>query len=64
MTTYLGMVIGITALALSVYCFCAWVGRCGEAGAGAVAGITRIFGFLIFAVAVQLVWDGAAEFGK
>ena len=23
-----------------------------------------IFGFLIFAVAVQLVWDGAAEFGK
>jgi small neutral amino acid transporter SnatA (MarC family) len=32
-------------------------------GPGAVAGITRIFGFLIFAVAVQLVWDGVADFG-
>ena len=31
-------------------------------GPGAVAGITRIFGFLIFAVAVQLVWDGVADF--
>jgi multiple antibiotic resistance protein len=65
MTTYLGMVIGITALALSVYLFLRLGGPLvARLGPGAVAGITRIFGFLIFAVAVQLVWDGVAEFGK
>jgi multiple antibiotic resistance protein len=65
MTTYLGMVIGITALALSVYLFLRLGGPLvARLGPGAVAGITRIFGFLIFAVAVQLVWDGIAEFDK
>lgn len=28
----------------------------------AVGAISRIFGFLILAIAVQLVWDGVAEF--
>jgi small neutral amino acid transporter SnatA (MarC family) len=27
-----------------------------------VGAINRIFGFLILAIAVQLVWDGMAEF--
>ncbi len=65
MTTYFGIVIGITALALSVYLFLRLGGPLvARLGPGMVAGITRIFGFLIFAVAVQLVWDGVAEFGK
>src|SRR5450432_4215124 len=65
MTTYMGMVIGIAALALSVYLFLRLGGPLvARLGPGAVAGITRIFGFLIFVVAVQLVWDGAADFGK
>jgi multiple antibiotic resistance protein len=65
MLTYLGMVIGITALAISVYLFLRLGGPLvAKLGPGAVAGITRIFGFLIFAVAVQLVWDGVAEFGR
>lgn len=65
LTTYVGMVIGIAALALSVYLFLRLGGPLvAKLGPGAVAGITRIFGFLIFAVAVQLVWDGAADFGK
>ncbi len=61
--TYLGLVIGIAALALSVYLFLRLGGPLvAKMGPGAVAGITRIFGFLIFAVAVQLVWDGLADF--
>ncbi len=60
---YLGMVIGIVALGLTVYMFL-WLGgplvkRLGPSGMGA---ITRIFGFLILAIAVQLVWDGVADF--
>jgi multiple antibiotic resistance protein len=63
MTTYLGMVIGIAVLGLSVYLFLRLGGPLvARLGPGAVAGITRIFGFLIFAVAVQLVWDGIADF--
>ena len=63
MITYLGMVIGIAALGLSVYLFLRLGGPLvAKLGPGAVAGITRIFGFLIFAVAVQLVWDGVADF--
>jgi len=61
--TYLGMVIGIAALGLSVFLFLRLGGPLvAKLGPGAVAGITRIFGFLIFAVAVQLVWDGVADF--
>jgi small neutral amino acid transporter SnatA (MarC family) len=32
-------------------------------GPGAVGAINRIFGFLILSIPVQLVWNGAAEFG-
>jgi multiple antibiotic resistance protein len=31
-------------------------------GPGAVGAINKIFGFLILAIAVQLVWDGVADF--
>ena len=31
-------------------------------GPGAVGAINRIFGFLILAIAVQLVWNGVADF--
>jgi multiple antibiotic resistance protein len=60
---YLGLVIGIVAVGLTVYLFL-WLGgplvkRLGPSGMGA---ITRIFGFLILAIAVQLVWDGVADF--
>lgn len=60
---YLGMVIGIVALGCSVYLFL-WLGgplvkRLGPSGMGA---ITRIFGFLILSIAVQLVWDGVMDF--
>jgi len=60
---YTGMVIGIVAIGLSVYMFLSLGGplvkRLGPSGMGA---ITRIFGFLILAIAVQLVWDGVADF--
>jgi multiple antibiotic resistance protein len=61
--TYLGMVLGIAGLGLAVYLFLRLggplVARLGPTGAGA---INRIFGFLILAIAVQLIWDGLAEF--
>lgn len=60
---YVGMVIGIVALGFTVYLFLCLGGplvkRLGPSGMGA---ITRIFGFLILAIAVQLVWDGVADF--
>jgi small neutral amino acid transporter SnatA (MarC family) len=31
-------------------------------GPGAVGAINKIFGFLILAIAVQLVWNGIADF--
>jgi multiple antibiotic resistance protein len=63
LTSYLGMVIGITVLAVSVYLFLRFGGPLvGRLGPGAVGAITRIFGFLILAIAVQLIWDGVADF--
>lgn len=50
--SYLGMVIGIAAVALTVFLFF-YMGA-----------INKIFGFLILAIAVQLVWDGVADFGS
>ncbi len=61
--SYVGMVIGIVALGLTVYLFLQlggpFVNRLGPSVMGA---INRIFGFLILAIAVQLVWNGAADF--
>lgn len=61
--SYLGMVFGIAALAVVVYLFLRLggplVARLGPTATGA---INRIFGFLILSVAVQLIWDGLAEF--
>jgi multiple antibiotic resistance protein len=61
--SYLGMVVGIAGLGIAVYLFLRLggplVARLGPTAAGA---INRVFGFLILAVAVQLIWDGLAEF--
>jgi multiple antibiotic resistance protein len=61
--SYIGMVLGIAALGLVVFLFLQLggplVARLGPTAAGA---INRIFGFLILAIAVQLIWDGLAEF--
>jgi multiple antibiotic resistance protein len=60
---YLGMVIGIVAIALSVTLFFALGGPLvRRLGPSAVGAINKIFGFLILAIAVQLVWDGIADF--
>jgi multiple antibiotic resistance protein len=60
---YIGMVIGIAVVAVTVFlCLCLGgplVRRLGPTGIGA---LNRIFGFLILAIAVQLVWDGVADF--
>jgi multiple antibiotic resistance protein len=63
LSAYLGMVIGIAAVALSVFLFLCMGGPLvRRLGPGAVGAINRIFGFLILAIAVQLVWDGVADF--
>ncbi len=60
---YIGMIVGIAAVALSCYLFlilgAPLVRRLGP---GAIGAINRIFGFLILAIAVQLVWDGMTDF--
>lgn len=61
--SYIGMIFGIAALGVVVFLFLRLGGplvqRLGPTAAGA---INRIFGFLILSVAVQLIWDGLAEF--
>src|SRR5579864_5864193 len=60
---YIGMVIGIAAVALSVFLFFSLGGPLvRRLGPSAVGAINRIFGFLILAIAVQLVWNGMADF--
>lgn len=61
--SYLGMVIGIAGVALTVLLFF-WLGGplVRRLGPSAVGAINKIFGFLILAIAVQLVWDGVADF--
>ena len=63
MVSYMGMLIGIVLIAISVYLLLRLggplVNRLGPSATGA---INRVFGFLILAIAVQLVWDGVAEF--
>ena len=60
---YFGMVIGVAGIALSVSLFfCMGGPLVRRLGPGAVGAINKIFGFLILAIAVQLVWDGVADF--
>ncbi|MFZ0320273.1 MAG: MarC family protein [Candidatus Sulfotelmatobacter sp.] len=63
--SYIGMVIGIAAVALTVFLFF-WMGGplVRRLGPSAVGAINKIFGFLILAIAVQLVWDGVADFNS
>jgi multiple antibiotic resistance protein len=61
--SYVGMIIGISALGLTVYLFLKLGGPfVKRLGPGAIGAINRIFGFLILSIAVQLLWDGAMEF--
>lgn len=61
--SYMGMVIGIAAVALTVVLFFYMGGPLvRRLGPSAVGAINKIFGFLILAIAVQLVWDGVADF--
>jgi len=63
MVAYRGMVSGILALGMVVYLFLRLGGPLvGRLGPGMTGAINRIFGFLILAIAVQLVWDGVADF--
>jgi multiple antibiotic resistance protein len=62
-SAYIGMVIGIAVIALSVTLFfCMGGPLVRRLGPGAVGAINKIFGFLILAIAVQLVWNGVADF--
>ncbi|MBA3916754.1 MAG: NAAT family transporter [Acidobacteriales bacterium] len=61
--SYLGIVLGVLSLALTVYLFLRLGGPLVERlGPSATGAINRIFGFLILAIAVQLVWDGVSDF--
>ena len=60
---YVGMILGILAIGLTVYLFLRLGGPLvKKLGPGAMGAISRIFGFLILAIAVQLVWNGVADF--
>src|SRR5215472_12452854 len=60
---YIGMISGVAGIAVSVALFLAMGGPLvRKLGPGAVGAINKIFGFLILAIAVQLVWDGVADF--
>lgn len=60
---YIGMVIGISGVALSVVLFFSLGGPLvRRLGPSAIGAINKIFGFLILAIAVQLVWNGVADF--
>lgn len=62
---YIGMVIGIAAISLSVVLFFFMGGPLvRRLGPSAVGAINKIFGFLILAIAVQLVWNGIADFNS
>ena len=63
MLAYLGMILGILAIGVTVSLFLCLGGPfVKRLGPGTVGAINRIFGFLILAIAVQLVWDGVADF--
>jgi len=57
------MIIGVAGIALSVVLFFVLGGPLvRRLGPSAVGAINKIFGFLILAIAVQLVWNGLADF--
>lgn len=61
--SYLGIVFGIVAIGLTVYLLLRLGGPfVNLLGPSAMGAINRIFGFLILSIAVQLVWNGAADF--
>lgn len=63
LAAYMGMVLGIAGVALSVTLFFRLGGPLvRRLGPSAVGAINKIFGFLILAIAVQLVWNGVADF--
>jgi multiple antibiotic resistance protein len=63
--SYVGMVAGIAALGLTVYLFLSLGGPFAKRlGPSAMGAINRIFGFLILSIAVQLLWNGAADFHR
>jgi len=65
LAAYAGMVIGIAAIAVSVTLFfCMGGPLVRRLGPSAIGAINKIFGFLILAIAVQLVWDGIADYGS
>jgi multiple antibiotic resistance protein len=60
---YIGMVIGVSAIAVSVSLFLALGGPLVKRlGPSAIGAMNKIFGFLILAIAVQLIWNGVADF--
>ena len=60
---YIGMLIGIVLVGGTVYLLlCTGGPLVKRLGPSAMGAITRIFGFLILAIAVQLVWDGVTDF--
>jgi multiple antibiotic resistance protein len=62
-SSYIGMIIGIAAVSVSVILFLRMGGPLvRRLGPSAVGAINKIFGFLILAIAVQLVADGIADF--
>jgi len=59
---YIGYCIGVVAIGVVVYLFLELGGPLvNRLGGGAVAAITRIFGFLILAIAVQLIANGVGD---
>jgi multiple antibiotic resistance protein len=63
--SYLGMTVGIFAIGVTVFLLLRLGGPLVKfLGPTAMGAINRIFGFLILAIAVQLVWDGVAEFSS
>lgn len=63
MIAYIGMVVAIVVLGIIVYLFLGLGGPLVKRlGPGASGAINRIFGFILLAIAVQLVWDGVAQF--
>jgi multiple antibiotic resistance protein len=62
---YMGLILGILMIGLTVYLFLRLGGPLEKRlGPGSMGAINKIFGFLILAIAVQLIWDGAANFPR